>query len=298
MNPTNENEPLELSDEDRAALKAMAQKYGFGDDIDEFFARLIDLPLEGDLRGLCQRLSGVRLVGHVSRHEYGPNEKHSSSEKPFFSFSFNHQRKAFYYPVSGRLVLIDRDGTALADNHCDRRLCQDLVRGWIEKHGAKRGQTTRFGNIFIYIGEAYGLERETEDNQKDEQDSPDSVRGERREERQQQAPQEQAFHPLVLKKLHEALEPDTPLDEARATLVLLGNLPLLSPGTKAGFLKGNLPVADVVNRLRAQQTEPLKSRLAALVQQLNFFQGQQAQASQQQEQPSEQPNVQVPPEPS
>jgi hypothetical protein len=41
MNPTNENELLELSDKDRATLHAMAQKYGFGNDIAEFFAQLM-----------------------------------------------------------------------------------------------------------------------------------------------------------------------------------------------------------------------------------------------------------------
>jgi hypothetical protein len=126
-------------------------------------------------------------------------------------------------------------------------------------------------------------------------ESPDQpVKGERREQRQeQQPPGELAFHPSILRKFHQAVNPDTPEQESKAILQVLYNLPLLPPATKAQWLAGNLPVADLVTRLRGYQIPRLKAHVAPLVQKLNFFQS----AAPSQEEPTNEPPVSTSPAP-
>jgi len=135
----------------------------------------------------------------------------------------------------------------------------------------------------------------TLDSLKNTQGPDQPVKGERREERQQQQPPgEQAYkppHPKVA-KLVQALDPATPEPEAQAMLHILFNLPLIPPVTKMQFLRGNLPVADTVNRLRSFQDPQTKARLAPLLQTLNSYLPQNAQTSQ--KQAKSEPSVQAP----
>lgn len=97
---------------------------------------LVDPVWQGDLSELCERLSGIRILGVTKL----------CRDKTVFAFDFSDTRSGYLYQ-DGTSEVVDPSGLSLKS---DCRLYRDLMRRWFRDHGHEPGMPTRFSGAFRY----------------------------------------------------------------------------------------------------------------------------------------------------